>query len=202
MRSCFVTCGATVPFPALVDCMLSKEVLATLAKEGYERLIIQYGKEYDVEFNTACRDLAGDVSIEKGQVEGPGNEQLSGLRNLVVYRCQQPFKFEIVGFPYSNEIDSLLANHADLVVSHAGTGSILDSLRLNKPLIVVANRSLMDNHQQQTAEKFEELGHVISASPSKTQMCSVIESIKSANLKPLKNEPNQMFLNKLKSIVY
>ncbi|KAF9982971.1 N-acetylglucosaminyldiphosphodolichol N-acetylglucosaminyltransferase catalytic subunit alg13, partial [Modicella reniformis] len=36
---------------------------------------------------------------------------------------------------------------ANLIISHAGSGSILEALRLNKKLIVVVNEDLMDNHQ-------------------------------------------------------
>ena len=40
---------------------------------------------------------------------------------------------------------------SSLVLSHAGAGSIVESLRLRIPLIVVVNESLMDNHQLQLA---------------------------------------------------
>ncbi|XP_053979132.1 UDP-N-acetylglucosamine transferase subunit ALG13 homolog [Hylaeus anthracinus] len=42
---------------------------------------------------------------------------------------------------------------ADLVISHAGAGSILDALENKKNLIVVVNQSLMDNHQLELAEQ-------------------------------------------------
>jgi len=40
-----------------------------------------------------------------------------------------------------------------VVVSHAGSGSILDALRVDVPLIVVPNESLLDNHQNELAEE-------------------------------------------------
>ena len=45
---------------------------------------------------------------------------------------------------------------ADLVVSHAGAGSIMDSLALRKKLVVVVNETLMDNHQTELAEAMAE----------------------------------------------
>lgn len=200
MGSCFVTCGATVPFPDLVECMLSDEVMGSLYKSGFTRLIIQYGKGYDDEFDSIC------LKLDKlKQQDGEELSKLFGENTTArFYRFTEgPLQdFEILGFPYSNDIVSLLDKHADVVVSHAGTGSILDSLRLNKQLIVVVNHSLMDNHQQQTAQKFEQLGHVLSVSPNVKELCSAIECIKGANLKPLENEPNQEFLNRLRNIVY
>ena len=43
---------------------------------------------------------------------------------------------------------------------HTGSGTILDVLRLKKPLIVVPNSSLLDNHQQELADALEDLGHL------------------------------------------
>ncbi|KAL3229503.1 UDP-N-acetylglucosamine transferase subunit ALG13 [Nakaseomyces bracarensis] len=195
---CFVTCGATVPFPELVECVLSTEVLTSLNEEGYNRLVVQFGKGYSEEFKRRCIGLGDSFKIHEVLQDGVDLR----VDSAVEFRSDKPFGFEIIGFPYSNDIVSLLDQHADVVISHAGTGSILDSLRLNKPLIVVVNHTLMDNHQQQTADKFEELGHVISISPEKAELCKAIDSLKGASLRPLRNEPNKEFLNRLKNIVY
>eukprot|EP00386_Alphamonas_edax_P015594 GDKI01047578.1.p1 GENE.GDKI01047578.1~~GDKI01047578.1.p1 ORF type:complete len:128 (-),score=34.79 GDKI01047578.1:358-741(-) len=52
---------------------------------------------------------------------------------------------------------------ADLIISHAGAGSILEALRKQKRLLVVVNTSLMDNHQQELACAMEREGYVLSA---------------------------------------
>ena len=36
---------------------------------------------------------------------------------------------------------------ADLIISHAGSGSLFEALSLNKPIIAVPNAILMANHQ-------------------------------------------------------
>jgi beta-1,4-N-acetylglucosaminyltransferase len=41
---------------------------------------------------------------------------------------------------------------AGLVVSHAGSGSIFETLRAKRPLVVVVNTALADNHQVEIAE--------------------------------------------------
>jgi UDP-N-acetylglucosamine transferase subunit ALG13 len=39
------------------------------------------------------------------------------------------------------------ARHADLIITHAGTGSLLEFLPMRRPLIAVANPTKADNHQ-------------------------------------------------------
>ena len=41
-----------------------------------------------------------------------------------------------------------------------GSGSILDALRINVPLIVVPNPHLLDNHQVELAEELARQGYV------------------------------------------
>ncbi|KAG0532963.1 hypothetical protein BDA96_04G150700, partial [Sorghum bicolor] len=58
---------------------------------------------------------------------------------------------------------SLVISHADLAL--AGSGSVFETLRLGKPLIVVVNEDLMDNHQSELAEEFAERKHLFCARP-------------------------------------
>ncbi|OMP02372.1 hypothetical protein CCACVL1_02823 [Corchorus capsularis] len=67
-------------------------------------------------------------------------------------------------FTFSSSIaDHLRA--ASLVISHAGSGSIFETLKLGKPLIVVVNEDLMDNHQSELAEELAERKHLYCARP-------------------------------------
>ena len=50
---------------------------------------------------------------------------------------------------------------ADVVISHAGAGSILEALELGKRLVVCVNDALMDNHQAELAKALEARGHVV-----------------------------------------
>ncbi|OIT31696.1 hypothetical protein A4A49_19518 [Nicotiana attenuata] len=67
-------------------------------------------------------------------------------------------------FTFSSSIADYLKS-ASLVISHAGSGSIFETLRLGKPSIVVVNEDLMDNHQSELAEELAERKHLYCARP-------------------------------------
>jgi beta-1,4-N-acetylglucosaminyltransferase len=47
---------------------------------------------------------------------------------------------------------------ADLVIGHAGAGTIMETLKLGKPLLVVVNDKLMQNHQTDVAQALRDRG--------------------------------------------
>jgi len=49
---------------------------------------------------------------------------------------------------------------ADLILSHAGAGTVMEALKLKKKLVVVINTMLMDNHQTELAGAMAERGHL------------------------------------------
>ena len=51
-------------------------------------------------------------------------------------------------------------DEASLVISHAGAGSIFESLRAGKRLIAVPNSALMDNHQEDLCVHLQGKGYL------------------------------------------
>ncbi|CCF58907.1 hypothetical protein KAFR_0F03110 [Kazachstania africana CBS 2517] len=190
-KTVLVTCGATIPFPKLISCILSPEFIRSLIDNGFNRLIVQFGRGYGLLFGKQLGLLK------------PSEEKLSSLTSCQLGSdqvcCFKIDNLEIVGMEYSTRIQELIKDSADLVISHAGTGSILDSLRLHKPLIVVINEDLMDNHQQQIADKFEELGYVWSCKPQTSRLIDCLDKSqrKNTELVPLPNAHNKNFENTL-----
>ncbi|KAJ7685060.1 glycosyltransferase family 28 C-terminal domain-containing protein [Mycena polygramma] len=118
----FVTVG-TFQFDVLVQTVLSEAVLRALRGRGYTELVVQCGKS---EFELAAAIAGGEtVSIER-----------HGVR-VELWRTKGSLDAEY--------------GRADLVIGHAGAGTILEVLRMGKPLIVVPNPTLLHNHQTELA---------------------------------------------------
>lgn len=133
---CFVTTGATAPFTALIESVLSPSSLDALYAEGYTHLLVQYGSAKDVftKASATARTHVQDKMIIDGIDFNPDGLQAQ-LR--------------------------LVQQSKGLVISHAGSGSILEALRYQVPLIVVPNTSLLDNHQEELAVAMERSGYLL-----------------------------------------
>ena len=78
-------------------------------------------------------------------------------------------KLKIKCYDFQPSLDEDMKN-ADLIISHAGAGTVMESLRLKKKLIVVINTQLMDNHQMELADAMANRGHLfVVDEPSKLQ---------------------------------
>jgi beta-1,4-N-acetylglucosaminyltransferase len=73
---------------------------------------------------------------------------------------------------------------ADLVISHAGAGSIMDALSFKRKLLVVVNTLLMDNHQTELAEAMTEKNYCF-----QTTCKELVETIEKADFTKLKDYP-------------
>ena len=61
-------------------------------------------------------------------------------------------------FQFQHSISRLI-KESDLIITHGGSGTILECLHNRKPFIVVVNCSLMDNHQAELANKLSAQGY-------------------------------------------
>ncbi|KAI5848839.1 hypothetical protein BZA05DRAFT_402850 [Tricharina praecox] len=132
-KTLLVTTGATAPFPTLLHACLSPSFLRFLATQGISVLQLQAG---------SYLSAATFQSL------------LSAARSLPP-PPPPTVPVTIHAFDFADDLAGEYVCHADVVVSHAGAGSVLDALRYDRPLVVVENRELMGGHQR---ELVEELG--------------------------------------------
>ena len=81
-----------------------------------------------------------------------------------VHKCGfTPKNIKTVDFLAPDEFNNLFEK-ADLIISHAGMGTILSALQKHKPIIIFPRIAALgehrNEHQLATAEKFKELGSV------------------------------------------
>ncbi|KAG8705218.1 N-acetylglucosaminyldiphosphodolichol N-acetylglucosaminyltransferase catalytic subunit alg13 [Ceratobasidium sp. 394] len=139
-KAVFVTVGST-KFDDLARAVLSSEVLDALRTRGFSELVFQCGNS----------DMTGLVPQSSTEVEWNWTDGKTGME-ISVWR----FKPEL----------AKSFEQASLVISHAGSGTILEVLRLPRPMIVVPNETLLDNHQVELANALEGLGHLFTSTPS------------------------------------
>lgn len=75
---------------------------------------------------------------------------------------------------------------ADLVISHAGAGSIMEALEKHKHVVVVVNDLLMDNHQVELAEQLYKDEHLYYCTCQ--DLLHVIKTMDLKKLKPFVND--------------
>lgn len=75
----------------------------------------------------------------------------------------KPSHFDHISNLSSAEFDDQLQK-ADLIISHAGTGTIIKAMELGKPIFVMPRRAHLgetrNDHQVHTIENFQKMGYV------------------------------------------
>ncbi|XP_028396017.1 UDP-N-acetylglucosamine transferase subunit ALG13 homolog [Dendronephthya gigantea] len=74
--------------------------------------------------------------------------------------CFEKKSFALEFYRYKDSLKDDMSR-ASLIISHAGAGCITESLELCKPLIVVVNEKLMDNHQFELARQLAKDEHLV-----------------------------------------
>ena len=91
----------------------------------------------------------------------------------------------------------------DILITHAGVGSILTGLKKNKKVIAVARKKeygeAESNHQQDLVDEFEKDGYILGLN-SYEEFDSVLEKVKTFKPKKYKFN-NENFINKLMNYI-
>mmetsp|Transcript_41249 Transcript_41249/g.74586 ORF Transcript_41249/g.74586 Transcript_41249/m.74586 type:complete len:184 (-) Transcript_41249:20-571(-) len=130
----FATVGTT-SFDALVQ-QLDTIAFHKAARElGYKQIVVQKGR--------------GSYIPKLTKAAPPDGVEAEDLLCMTAYDFKPSLDDDI--------------ERAQLIVSHAGAGSILEAVRAGRRLLVVVNPLLMDNHQLEMAEVMQEGGHCTAA---------------------------------------
>jgi beta-1,4-N-acetylglucosaminyltransferase len=132
---------------------------STSQKEGKNVFVTVGTTRFDMLVSLATSKIAlewmegqgfSSLTIQYGRGPKPeiSRSELSNMTSL---------KIQCYDFRPSLKADM---EHADLILSHAGAGTVMEVLRMTKPLVVVINTKLMDNHQTELAGAMADRGHL------------------------------------------
>lgn len=104
-------------------------------------------------------------------------------------------------------LDMKTFNHyiaeCDYVITHGGVGSILDSIKKNKKILVIPRQKAYDehenDHQIQITEKFTKMGYIISCEHMK-DLTNKIEELRSFQPKKYRSN-NKKMIQKLEDYI-
>lgn len=118
-----VTVGTT-KFPKLIEVCSQPHFKKVFMDLGYTHVQLQTGTDWTELQKYECIDTSVNINED------------------IVYSYK----------PYFDDFQKEILK-SDLIISHAGSGTCLEVLKLGKKLIAVINEDLMDNHQLELAEK-------------------------------------------------
>ncbi|KAI1148219.1 hypothetical protein F4825DRAFT_454677 [Nemania diffusa] len=164
-RTAFVTIGATAGFRGLLQEVVSQKFLFMLKSLNFTNLVVQCGP--DLEYFDTIRPR----------------------------HAQESCGVEITAFSYAPELkkyfmqasrgeDENGKRDCGVIISHAGSGSIIEALEFDSKLVAVPNSDLMDNHQLEIAEEMETQGFLIHGT-----LGSVAEAVEKINTMELRKWP-------------
>ena len=120
-------------------------------------------------FDSLIESVAGDSYFREHECTlqvGPGGRKLRG------FEC----------FDYTKNIDAYY-DAADVVVTHAGAGSIYKLLEMRKRIVVVPNTDRLDAHQSDIANYMDKNGYAIAADDL-SRLSECVRRAAEADLKP------------------
>lgn len=140
----------TTRFDALIAEVAGAPFCERLAALGFEWLRLQVGR--------------GDAPAALGDAEDE-ERRIGGLR--------------VSWFRFTPTLPAEMAR-ARVVVSHAGAGSVLEALELDRRTVVVVNDALMDNHQAELADALERDAYLVVARNPRAAAAAVAEAAAAA----------------------
>mmetsp|Transcript_1844 Transcript_1844/g.4853 ORF Transcript_1844/g.4853 Transcript_1844/m.4853 type:complete len:318 (-) Transcript_1844:820-1773(-) len=138
------TSMTNVPLSAAASEKKGKNIFVTVGTTQFDALISSATSEVALEWME--RQGFSSLTVQYGRGEKP---ELPSCCSLEI----QTYDFR----------PSLMADmeRADLILSHAGAGTVMEVLRMKKTLIVVINTDLMDNHQTELAGAMADRKHLL-----------------------------------------
>lgn len=134
-------------------------------------------------FDDLIQTITCPASVQALKANGYERLVLQVGRGSAVPEADSCPQVELEVFRFKDSIAEDM-RQADLVISHAGSGSCLEALGAGKPLLVVVNDKLMDNHQLELAQQLHVDSHCFYCTCS-----TLVETLRTMDLSVLQPFP-------------
>lgn len=121
-----------------------KNIFVTVGTTRFDKLVASVTSKIALEWMEA--QGFSSLTIQYGRGEKPESPQNFTSIKIQSYDFRPSLKTDM--------------EQADLILSHAGAGTVMEVLRMKKKMIVVINTDLMDNHQTELAGAMADRGHL------------------------------------------
>lgn len=172
-KRCFVTVGATASFISLIQNVLQPTFLEALKLHNYTELRIQYGKNGKKTFDDYCWLLSDELK-KSLEIEITGfdfnktglKEEMLAAKRIYTTSTMKGSEGCVISHAGEYTVQYMGGQMAGNVADEQalGSGSILEAMRIEVPVIVVPNTDLLDNHQVELAEVLAEQNYVVHGS--------------------------------------
>lgn len=176
-RRCVVTVGATASFLKLLHDVLSPVFLDVLAAQGFSELVVQTGPDHGwalqrIEaLGTQQTSEPGDSEAKTAKPEKPEKQKVPSPRWPVIQAVSYTTEMTALILPCRGDAYGPQRRPPGAMISHAGSGSILDAVRCDIPLIVVPNPDLLGNHQEELADAVDDAGWAVKGKLGWVSLC-------------------------------
>lgn len=161
--------------------MFFENIFVTVGTTQFDALIQTILSEKIIQLfhRFKCKKLT--IQIGQGQIDDKAVQHLAKEFEVEVYTLKPTILPDI--------------RSSDLVIGHAGAGSCIEVLNAGKPLVVVVNEKLMDNHQLELAEKLSSDGYLFYCVPQ--TLATTLDQMNVDDLKPYPKGNSKGFLKYL-----
>lgn len=132
-------------FVEVLLCSNMKTVFVTVGTTSFDELI---------------ETITSSETLEALKSRGYENLILQVGRGKILPSSENRPQITLEAFRFKDSIAEDM-RRADLIISHAGAGSCLEALGAGKPLLVVVNDKLMNNHQLELARQLHSDSHLL-----------------------------------------
>ncbi|KAI9189018.1 N-acetylglucosaminyldiphosphodolichol N-acetylglucosaminyltransferase catalytic subunit alg13 [Blastocladiella emersonii ATCC 22665] len=154
-------------------------VFATVGTTRFAALVDQITSEAALAalFEHGYGSLTVQAGTTAASATAPSSPVRRGLPSVTIYDYKPTLAADMA--------------EADLVVSHAGAGCVIEALRMGKRVVVVINEALMDNHQAELARALHRENYIVSCHPS--ELVDAIHAIHAVRLTPFPQQDTSRF---------